>query len=53
VVSQYPLVANSAWFDDLVGQQVEAIAADLRRTLSRRPKNAARGKNLMPWRWRF
>jgi DNA-binding SARP family transcriptional activator/predicted ATPase len=29
VVSQYPMVANSAWFDDLVGQQIEAIAAEL------------------------
>jgi hypothetical protein len=29
MVSQYPMVANSVWFDDLVGQQIEAIAAEL------------------------
>jgi DNA-binding SARP family transcriptional activator/predicted ATPase len=28
-VSQYPMVANSVWFDDLVGQQIEALAAQL------------------------
>lgn len=29
LISQYPMMANSAWFDDLVGQRVEVIAAKL------------------------
>ncbi|MCP4542736.1 MAG: tetratricopeptide repeat protein [Chloroflexi bacterium] len=29
LVSQHPMVANSAWFDDIVGRQIEAIAAQL------------------------
>lgn len=46
VVSQYPMVANSAWFNDLIGQQVEAVAADLPPDVVASAKERGQGQEL-------
>ena len=40
------MVANSAWFDDLVGQQIEAIAAQLPPDVVTPAKERGRGQEL-------